>query len=113
MTQHTQHTQHTQQTIYFYGHNENYQYAHLSNFYPSHFTDDDNFTYHWFEQYLMAYKAFLMNVHTTMERIMQANNPYQCKKLGRQVKNWNQELWDQNKGEIMYDALSFRIRLEK
>mgnify|MGYP000875202273 CR=1 FL=1 len=99
----------TQQIIYFYGHKEHYQYAYLSNFYPSQFTDDDNFTYHWSEQYLMAYKAFLMNDLNTMERIMQTNNPYQCKKLGRQVKNWNQELWDQSKCNIMFDALYYKF----
>ena len=99
----------TQQIIYFYGHNEHYQYACLSNFYPSQFTDVDNIKYHCSEQYLMACKAFIMNDLNTMERIMHTNNPYQCKKLGRQVKNWNQELWDQNKCDIMFDALYYKF----
>ena len=50
-----------------------------------------------------------MNDLNTMERIMHTNNPYQCKKLGRQVKNWNQELWDQHKCDIMFDALRYKF----
>ena len=99
----------TQEVIYFYGHKEHYVYACLSNFYPSQFTDCDNITYHCSEQYLMACKAFIMNDLATMEKIMHADNPYQCKKLGRQVKNWNQEVWDQHKGEIMFDALYYKF----
>ena len=99
----------TQEVIYFYGHKEHYVYACLSNFYPSQFTDCDNITYHCSEQYLMACKAFIMNDLNTMERIMQADNPYQCKKLGRQVKNWNQKLWDQHKCDIMFDALYYKF----
>tara|TARA_B100001964_G_C13997295_1_gene493344 strand:+ start:259 stop:741 length:483 start_codon:yes stop_codon:yes gene_type:complete len=95
--------------IYFYGHIEHYTYACFSNFYPSQFTDVDNIIYHCSEQYLMAYKAFIMNDLNTMEKIMQTYNPYQCKKLGRQVKNWNQELWDQNKCDIMFDALYYKF----
>ena len=102
-------THHTQQTIYFYGHKEHYQYAYLSNFYLSQFTDEDDIIYHCSEQYLMACKAFIMNDLTTMEKIMHADNPYQCKKLGRQVKNWNQEVWDQNKCDIMFDALYYKF----
>ena len=57
----------------------------------------------------MACKAFIMNDLTTMEKIMHADKPYQCKKLGRQVKNWNQEVWDQHTCDIMYDALYYKF----
>ena len=97
------------QTIYFYGHNANSKYPYLSNFYKSEFIDDYNISYYCSEQYLMAQKAFLMNDLDIYEKILQAETPFQCKKLGRKVKNWNQKLWNENKCEIMFAALYYKF----
>ena len=97
------------QTIYFYGHKVDSKYPYLSNFYKSTFIDDDNISYYCSEQYLMAQKALLMNDYDIYEKILQAETPIQCKKLGRKVKNWNQQLWNKNKCEIMFSALYYKF----
>ena len=96
------------QTIYFYGHKANSKYSYLSNFYPSEFMEN-KILYHCSEQYFMAQKADLMNDLDIYDKILQAETPFQCKKLGRKVKNWNQQLWNENKCEIMFAALYYKF----
>jgi len=39
------------------------------------------------------------------QKILKQSDPKKIKALGRQVKNWNQELWDQNKVTIVTEGL--------
>ena len=56
------------------------------------------------EQYMMAMKAELFKDGKILELIMNAKTPYQCKKLGRKVKNFDPKIWNRNKFKIVYKA---------
>ena len=47
------------------------------------------------EQWMMLNKALLFGDHETADKIMSTNNPHEQKKLGRQVKNFNDRQWMQ------------------
>jgi len=49
------------------------------------------------EMYMMYHKALLMGDSEAAEEILREKNPSNHQKLGRQIKNFNQELWDMNK----------------
>lgn len=73
----------------------------FSNWYPSEFKIDDK-KFANMEQYMMWSKAVLMNDLKTAEKIMSTNDPRSCKALGREVKNFNSNLWDATKEKIVY-----------
>jgi ribA/ribD-fused uncharacterized protein len=54
------------------------------------------------EQYMMAEKARLFFDWEMADHIMAANHPREQKALGRQVRNFRQEMWDQYAREIVY-----------
>ena len=81
----------------------------MSNWYPCNFiVDGKRFTTS--EQYFMYHKALLMGDTATAEKILVTENPSVCKALGRLVKNWNQELWDENKLRIMSEACTYKFK---
>lgn len=53
------------------------------------------------EQFMMATKALLFSDIETWERIMQSIEPGVAKKLGREVRNFNKEVWDNHKFDIV------------
>ena len=61
------------------------------------------------EQYIMARKAIIMGDMDTFEKIMAETSPTKIKKLGRKVKNWNQELWDENVEQVAHDVCAYRM----
>ena len=71
------------------------EYGYLSNFakYP---IKVDNLTFGCNEQYIMYTKAKLFNDHPTAEKILATSNPMIIKQLGRQVKNFDQKIWNDN-----------------
>ena len=56
------------------------------------------------EQYMMWSKAILFDDGETAEKIMLAKTPKEIKKLGREVSNFDQAVWDKNKLEIVIKA---------
>lgn len=56
------------------------------------------------EHYMMAAKARLMGDEKTRQQILVATNPAVVKKLGQQVKPWNERMWIDNRCRIMYEA---------
>ena len=64
----------------------------------------DSYTYNCCEQSMMHRKALLMKDFETAEVIMQEKNPAVHQKLGRQIKNFNQETWDRFKYNIVLDG---------
>ena len=54
------------------------------------------------EQYMMYHKAVLFNDMETAQEILKKSNPRDQKALGRQVKNFNKEKWDQYAKKIVY-----------
>ena len=64
----------------------------FSNWYPSNFTVDGK-TFNCGEQFMMYEKAMTFGDIKTAEEIMSTNNPRDQKKLGRQVKNYDNKVW--------------------
>ena len=52
----------------------------------------------------MAKKALLFGDTRTYNKIMKESEPAACKALGKSVANFNQQLWDSSKEEIIYNA---------
>lgn len=56
----------------------------------------EGITYNCCEQYMMYQKALLFNDTETAEQILSQQEPKIQKDLGRKVKNFDQEIWNQN-----------------
>jgi ribA/ribD-fused uncharacterized protein len=56
------------------------------------------------EQYMMFQKALLFNDAAVAKKILEASNPRKQKELGRQVANFNDEIWKTNCRRIVYEA---------
>lgn len=72
----------------------------LSQWYPCTF-NVDNVWYHTAEQYMMAQKAILFNDMTVYKKIMNSNHPAEYKKLGRMIHNFDEEIWNSRKSDIV------------
>ena len=73
----------------------------LGQWYPSPFKVND-IEYACAEQFMMASKAELFKDSETREKIMHCTNPFEMKKLGREIKNFNSEVWDSHKEKIVF-----------
>jgi len=76
----------------------------FSQWYPSRFTAEDDRTFVCAEQYMMYHKAVLFGDKETAEKIMKAETPEEHKKLGRQVKNFDPQVWEAHAQDIVYCA---------
>jgi ribA/ribD-fused uncharacterized protein len=61
----------------------------------------DNITYPTAEHWMMAGKARLFNDTTTFERIISAEKPGAAKDLGRNVLNFDEKTWNENRFELV------------
>lgn len=59
----------------------------------------DNVVYPTAEHWMMAQKALLFNDAENHQRIIATKTPAEAKKLGRQVKNFKEELWAEKRFE--------------
>jgi ribA/ribD-fused uncharacterized protein len=75
----------------------------LSQWYRSYFIEND-ITFNCAEQYMMYYKALLFGDMENAVLILAEFDPAHIKSLGRQVKNFNNKLWDLHKENIVYKA---------
>jgi ribA/ribD-fused uncharacterized protein len=57
------------------------------------------------EQFMMASKAFLFADMKTYEKVLASKDPREQKALGRQVKEFDQRIWEQHCLKIMVPAL--------
>ena len=64
----------------------------FSQWYPAPF-EIDGLRYPTAEHFMMAEKARLFHDSEMEEKILQAKNPYQVKKFGRMVKNYDDRAW--------------------
>ncbi|AYZ14384.1 NADAR family protein [Chryseobacterium arthrosphaerae] len=88
--------------LFFWGHTvkDEITKACFSQWYPSKF-EEDGVLYKTAEHYMMAEKARLFNDYEIAEEILQAQTPNQAKSLGRKVKNFDAQLWDDHKYEMV------------
>ena len=92
--------------LFFWGHTAapgKVTKACLSQWFPCQFTVD-GVLYHTTEQYMMAQKALLFGDAETCAKIMAADNPGDYKALGRLVRGFNSEVWDEQKFDIVCDG---------
>ena len=90
--------------LFFWGHQpkklEVIDKSCLSQWYESSFCIDD-IEYATAEHYMMAEKARLFHDHEICDRILDAEHPGEAKKLGRLVKGFQQEIWQDQRFEIV------------
>lgn len=89
----------------FFGHNpqKNGMAACLSQWYRCNFTVD-GLQYNCMEQYMMASKAIVFHDEETLGQILVASDPKEIKALGKKVKNFNSEKWNEVKRDIVYNG---------
>lgn len=91
----------TEKYVYFF--EQTTPTAYLSQWYKCKFTDA-LYTYSSAEQYMMAQKALLFNDIDIHDKIIANTNPAVIKKLGRQVKNFDESVWVANRERIVYEG---------
>lgn len=73
----------------------------LSQWYQSNFVEN-GILFKCCEQYMMYYKAILFEDLQIAKKILEAKKPSEQKSLGRLVKNFNEEKWNQYKEHVVY-----------
>jgi ribA/ribD-fused uncharacterized protein len=84
----------------------------FSNFYPCNFETDDG-VWSSSEQYFMFLKAKFFEDDETAEKIKLAETPKEAKKLGRQVKNFDEKKWEDHRRTAMFMALENKFLQNK
>lgn len=99
--------------FFFYGHNEKDEpsrygikkgkgdKAVFSQWYMSPFTVDGHH-YNCMEQYMMAGKALLFKDMEMLKQILNAQDPATCKKLGRMVRHFDSDVWNEHSQKIVF-----------
>ena len=96
----------TETHVLFYGHTPNKSGTHIfSQWFPEKFIEhiDENtpIEYDNTEQYMMAHKALLFGDSFYYDKIMETADPDAIKKFGRTIKDFDTEIWDQHKFDIV------------
>lgn len=93
--------------LLFWGHanhnNEEVGKFIFSQWYPSLFTVD-NIVYNTAEHWMMAQKARLFRDADTLHQILEVDTPKAAKILGREVKNFVPEVWDEHCFQIVVEG---------
>lgn len=82
--------------------------AKIGNWTPSIFCVD-GITFNCGEQYMMYKKAMLFSDFSMAEKILKESDPKTIKSLGRKVHNFNSEIWDKYKYQIVKYGLKERF----
>lgn len=89
--------------LFFWGHtskNEQVGKECLSQWYPASFTFD-NIIYKTSEHWMMAQKALLFKDRDIFEKIIKTETTKEVKSLGRQIKNFSNDIWNESKFKIV------------
>ncbi|MFK7925044.1 MAG: NADAR family protein [Bacteroidia bacterium] len=73
----------------------------FSQWWEDHTFDEGGISYRTTEHYMMAGKARLFDDEQSLRKIIDARSPAEAKKLGREVKNFEQSVWQANRCEIV------------
>ncbi|MGN0499228.1 MAG: NADAR family protein [Acutalibacteraceae bacterium] len=85
-------------------HNPDEENGYLSNWYPSNFTlNDVNFSS--MEQFMMYRKAICFNDEAVAAQILSTNDVAEIKSLGRQVSNYDENMWNGIRQIVVYEGL--------
>lgn len=87
-----------------------YRTAHpFSNFHPSKFVVDGK-VFQWAEQYIMCRKALEFDDLDSVQRILEARSPDECKRLGRRLKGFDEQRWAEVREQVAFDAVLHKFR---
>ena len=86
--------------LFFWGHTGHGGKASLSQWYKANF-EVDSFKYSSAEQYMMAEKARIFGDEVMREQILASQHPAKAKKLGRLVANFDEQVWNANRLDIV------------
>ncbi|OUS24012.1 hypothetical protein A9Q99_26040 [Gammaproteobacteria bacterium 45_16_T64] len=93
--------------LYFWGHQKNMnglvEKSCFSQWYSTSFIIDGE-TYRTAEHYMMAEKAKLFGDNKAREAIVSCRTPGEAKKIGRNVKGFNDNLWKEHRSDIVVTA---------
>lgn len=91
--------------VFFWGHKKFNKITKtcFSQWYECKFTVD-GVEYHTAEQYMMAQKAVLFGDKEVLQKIMSADNPAVYKSLGRQIRNFDENIWNEHKFQIVVNG---------
>ena len=93
-------------------HNPNEENAYLSNWYPSPFTvEKKNFSS--MEQFMMYQKAICFGDEAVAKNILSTDDASQIKALGRQVKNYDEHIWNGIRQIVVYKGLLAKFSQNK
>lgn len=93
-------------------HNPNEENAYLSNWYPSPFTvEKKNFSS--MEQFMMHRKAICFGDEAVAKSILSTDDASQIKALGRQVKNYDEHIWNGIRQIVVYKGLLAKFSQNK
>ena len=94
---------------FFYG--KSNEFGEFSNFYSCSFTDKNGIEFNCSEQYMMHGKASLFEGKDSKiaKDILDETNPPKIKKLGRKVKNFDEDTWNKNRFEIVYQGILLKF----
>jgi len=76
----------------------------LSNFKACKFVDENGITFSNTEQYFMYQKAITFNDFRTAQAILGTDNPFEAKALGRQVRNYDENAWNEKRYDVFRKA---------
>ncbi len=82
--------------------------GYLSNWYLSEFSED-GIKYNCVEQYMMAGKARTFQDSETEKKILAATDPAEIKRLGREVKGYQDIIWNGVRQIIVYNGLILKF----
>jgi len=85
----------TKTHIYFWGSIYSQWYTSKNQF------KEDGFIFQNAEQYMMMKKAELFKDYDVLEKMKQTSNPKVLKKLGREIKGFDEDIWNFNKMDIV------------
>lgn len=81
----------------------------FSNWHPAFFFDGKGRRFANSEQYMMWAKAFLMGDLESADLMFQHRDPRVLKDLGRQVRNYREDLWEQHRLAVMVCGCFFKF----
>lgn len=85
------------------------EYGYMSNWYPCTF-QFGKYTYSSSEQFMMAQKAALFRDYDTFFKILDTTDQGKIKRLGKQVSNYNDAVWDRLRGPMMRRGLRAKFQ---
>ncbi|KOS07084.1 hypothetical protein AM493_14355 [Flavobacterium akiainvivens] len=102
--------------LYFWGntpaHNNTVDKSCFSQWYDSPFTEN-GITYKTAEHYMMAQKASLFGDTEIEKQIINSVKPGEAKALGREVRNYDEHLWDTHKFDIVVQGSILKFSQNK